>query len=121
VVALVTMLSLAFSLVLTAWYADPARLFTAYADEQGSFYAVLSARRDGWRVRRRVHFRDARVRDRRRAVLVDGGERLGESVRSGAIGAAARDAATLKYLDGGGDGCTYPGRRHPSRDADSTT
>src|SRR4029077_3978795 len=29
VVALVTMLSLAFSLVLTAWYADPARLFTA--------------------------------------------------------------------------------------------
>ncbi len=30
---------------------------------------------------------------------------------AGAFARATRDAATLRYLDGGGDGCTYPGER----------
>jgi citrate/tricarballylate utilization protein len=38
----------------------------------------------------------------------------GEPVPAAAHGRAARDAATLRYLDGGGDGCTYPGER-PSK------
>src|SRR5258705_5326803 len=40
-VAIVAMASLAFFFVFTAWYADPARFFSAHSDRQGSFYAVL--------------------------------------------------------------------------------
>jgi len=108
VVAIVTTLSLALLFVLTAWHADPARFFSAYSDDQGSFYAVLP------------HGVMAGVFGAVSAFALlafaigfarfwsDGGERVASFVQSDALGAATREAAALKYLDGGGEGCTYP-------------
>ena len=110
VVSIVTMLSLALFFLFTAWYADPARFFPAHPDAQGSFYAVLP------------HGVMAGVFGVVFAFVIlvfvigfvrfwrDTGERVGEFVRPGSLGSATWDAAGLKYLDGGGDGCTYPGR-----------
>jgi citrate/tricarballylate utilization protein len=109
VVALVTMLSLALFFVLTAWYADPARFFAAYSDEQGSFYAVLPHGVMAGVLGAVFAFAMLAFAIGVARFSSDGGERLGESVRSGALGAVTREAAALKYLDGGGDGCTYPG------------
>jgi citrate/tricarballylate utilization protein len=99
---------IALLLVVTAWTADPVRLFTAFSDAQGSFYAVmphgvmvtlfgavflfalLSFAVSFWRF------------------WPDTGERVGEFVSPPALSSATWDAAGLRYLDGGGDGCTYP-------------
>src|SRR5207248_11030286 len=39
--AIATAAAIALVLAFTAWIADPARLFAAYSDAQGSFYAVM--------------------------------------------------------------------------------
>jgi len=108
VVAIVTMVSLALFFLFTAWYADPARLFSAYSDTQGSFYAVLP------------HSVMAGVFGVVFAFVIlalfigfvrfwrDTGERVGAFVQPVSLGSASWEAAGLKYLDGGGDGCTYP-------------
>jgi citrate/tricarballylate utilization protein len=41
----------------------------------------------------------------------DTGERVGDFLAPNALGPAAGDALALKYLDGGGVGCTYPDAR----------
>ena len=41
----------------------------------------------------------------------DTGERVGDLFAPNAAGPAAHDALTLRYLDGGGIGCTYPDER----------
>ncbi len=41
----------------------------------------------------------------------ESGERVGEFVGRVSFASAASDAANLRYLDGGGDGCTYPDTR----------
>jgi len=108
VTSLATAASLAFMLLFAALLDGPARLFAAWSDAQGSFYAVIP--------------HDAMV-----AVfgtvsafvlvaLVAGFARFWADTGEGRVGMAAAepatgalgDALTLKYLDGGGDGCTYP-------------
>jgi citrate/tricarballylate utilization protein len=39
------------------------------------------------------------------------GERLSEFLKPGAVAKALGDVLTLRYLDGGGGGCTYPGEQ----------
>jgi citrate/tricarballylate utilization protein len=39
------------------------------------------------------------------------GERLSAFINGGALAKALKDALSLRYLDGGGGGCTYPGDR----------
>ncbi len=108
VVSAVTAASLAFVFLFTAWMADPARLFTAYSDAEGSFYAVLP------------HETMVAVFGAVFAyVLVacvmswlrfwpDTGEEALEFVQPQPFSNAAWDSLGLRYLDGGGDGCTYP-------------
>jgi citrate/tricarballylate utilization protein len=110
-VAIVAMLSLAFVLLFTAWYADPARFFSAHSDGEGSFYALLPhgvmAGVFG------VVFAFAMIALAMSVARFRPGaaERVGEFVRAGSPGSATWEAAALKYLDGGGDGCTYPDSR----------
>ena len=111
VVALVTSASIALSLSLGALLDDPARLFTAYSDAQGAFYAVVP------------HSVMASVFGAVFLYIVlallmslarfwpDMGADAGEIVHAQSLGNATRDAAGLRYLDGGGDGCTYPDAR----------
>jgi len=111
VVSLATAASLAFLLAFTAWYANPARFFSAWSDAQGSFYAVLP------------HGVMAGLFGAVFAFVVlsflmsfarfwpDTGESVGEFVSRVSLSSATADAASLRYLDGGGEGCTYPDAR----------
>jgi citrate/tricarballylate utilization protein len=105
--AIITMTSLALVLLFTAWYADPERFFAAHADGQGAFYAVLPHRVMAWVFG--VAFALAIV------ALVVAVARFwrdtGNEREPGALGHAMADAAVLRYLDGGGDGCTDSDRR----------
>ena len=106
--AIATAAAIALILAFTAWIADPARLFAAYPDAQGSFYAVMP---HGVMVAIfglvflfvLLSFAMSFAR-----FWPDTGERVGEFVGPSALSNATWDAAGLRYLDGGGDGCTYP-------------
>jgi citrate/tricarballylate utilization protein len=106
-VCLLCAASLGLVLLSATWMSDPARLFTAYSDAQGSFYAVLphglmAASFGVVSLFVLLAFAVSFIRYWR-----DTGEPPGE-LGSHASSKALWDAATLKYLDGGGDGCTYP-------------
>jgi citrate/tricarballylate utilization protein len=108
VVAIVTLASLAFAIAFTAWYAEPARFFASHSDAQGSFYAVLP------------HGVMATLFGAVFAFVViacvvsfarfwrDTGERASEFFDPRPLADASRNTAALTYLDGGGEGCTYP-------------
>jgi citrate/tricarballylate utilization protein len=108
VVAALTVASLALLFVFLAMSGDPARLFAAYPDGQGSFYALMP---HGTMVAVfgavfgfvLLSFAVSFAR-----FWPDTGEPVSEFVSPASSGSATRDALTLKYLDGGGDGCTYP-------------
>ena len=106
--SLATAASLAFMLLFATLLADPARLFTAFTDAQGAFHAVIP------------HDAMVAVFGSVSAFVVvalvmgfvrfwpDMGEERGDFVAPATTAGALGDALTLKYLDGGGDGCTYP-------------
>jgi citrate/tricarballylate utilization protein len=109
VVSLATAAGIALLFLVTALVSDPARLFQAYSDAEGSFYAVLP--------HNTMVALFGGVSLFVVLVLVMSffrfwpglGEETVEFVRAGSFSQALRDALTLKYLDGGsGDGCTYP-------------
>ena len=108
VVAIVATVSLAFFFVFTAWYADPARFFSAHPDGQGSFYAVLPHGVMAGVFSAVFAFAILAFAIGLARFWPAAGERVGELARSAALGSATWEAAGLKYLDGGGDGCTYP-------------
>lgn len=100
--------SLAFFFLFAAFLAGPERLFAAHSDAQGSFYAVIP--------------HEAMVAVFGAVSLfvllalgvgfarfwADTGEEEPAFSASGPAVGALRDAAVLEYLDGGGEGCTYP-------------
>jgi citrate/tricarballylate utilization protein len=99
---------LAFMLLFAALVAGPGRLFTAYSDAQGSFHAVIPhgpmvALFGAVSAFVLLAFVMGFVR-----FWADMGEEAGDFVVPGTTGSALGDALTLKYLDGGGEGCTYP-------------
>jgi citrate/tricarballylate utilization protein len=111
VVGLATAASLAFMLIFTAWIADPDRFFSAFSDAQGSFYAVLP------------HNAMVAIFGTVFAFVIvafamafarfwpDTGEDVGDFMAPAPAGSALGDALSLKYLDGGGEGCRYPDER----------
>lgn len=100
--------SLVFMLFFAALVADPARLVAAHSDAEGSFYAVIP------------HEAMVAVFGSVAAFVVlalamgfarfwpDMGEEAGDFMAPASSGSALSDALRLKYLDGGGDGCTWP-------------
>jgi citrate/tricarballylate utilization protein len=110
-VALAIGMSLALAFAFLAAFAGTARLFTPWTDAQGSFYALLP--HGPMTAIFAVVFLAAA------AALAAGfarfwrgtGEPMGELFAPGATASAAGDALTLRYLDGGGEGCTYPGAK----------
>jgi citrate/tricarballylate utilization protein len=109
VVAVVTFVCLALFLLFTAAYADPARFFAAHTDAQGSFYALLPHGLLASVFGIVFAFAIVALATGFARFWRAGGETYGAF--AGASAQAAGDAATLKYLDGGGDGCTYPDER----------
>ena len=109
--AIATVAGIALLLALTAWIADPARLFTAYSDAQGSFYAVMPHGTMVGVFGAVFLFVLLSLGVSFARFWPDTGERVGEFVAPSALSNATWDAAGLRYLDGGGEGCTYPGER----------
>ena len=108
VVSLVTALALAGVFLFTAGYADPARLFAAHSDAQGSFYAVLPHNVMVGVFGTVSLFVLLAFVMSFIAFWPETGEEVADFVHPVPLGAAVSDAASLRYLDGGGDGCTYP-------------
>jgi len=97
-------LALAFIVASAGWD----RFVSPWSDAQGSFYALVPHRT-------MVAIFGAVFLAAMAALAAgfarfwrDTGEPAGELLAPHASGMAAHDAFTLKYLDGGGDGCTYP-------------
>ncbi len=111
VVSLVTALSLAFFFAFTAWYASPERFFAAWSDAQGSFYAVLPHNVMAGTFGAVFGFVLLAFAMSFASFWPGLGEKVGDFVAPVPLGSATRDAAELRYLDGGGDGCTYPDAR----------
>jgi citrate/tricarballylate utilization protein len=108
VACIATLCGAVLVIALAVWQAGVPALFAAHRDDSGAFYALLP---HGIMA---TVFGVAGV-----AVLLalalsyarfwrDTGERTRASLHPAAVAGATADAATLRYLDGGGDGCTYP-------------
>jgi citrate/tricarballylate utilization protein len=103
----------AFMLALTL-LVDPARLFAAHTVAEGSFYAVVPHGVMAGTFAAVFAFVLAAFVMSFLRFWPDMGEHVGEFVRAGSFGQATRDVLVLKYLDGGGEGCTYPGEKPSS-------
>lgn len=108
VVAVVSALSLALFLFIAAWYAEPARFVAAHSDQQGSFYAVLPHSVMTGVFGAVFAFVVVALAIALARFWADMGERALAFLQPTAVGTTTWDVARLKYLDGGGDGCTYP-------------
>ncbi|HVE51023.1 MAG TPA: tricarballylate utilization 4Fe-4S protein TcuB [Casimicrobiaceae bacterium] len=113
VVAIASLASVTALLLFTAWYADPARLFTAHSDAAGSFYAVLPHGVMTALFGAVAAFVVVALIAALTRFWKDTGENMGARVRASPVAHATWDASALTYLDGGGDGCTFP-RGRPS-------
>jgi len=113
VVSIATALSIAAAFFFTGAFTQPDRFFGAWSDAQGSFYAVMP------------HGLMAAIFTLVAAFVVvsflasflrfwpEWGGDLADFVRVPSFSNATWDTLGLRYLDGGGDGCTYP-RERPS-------
>ena len=108
VVALLLVACLAGFLGFTAAYASPARFFSAWSDAQGSFYAVLPHGVMAGLFAAVAGFVVLSFAMSWAAFWPDSGEEPLAFVAPVTLSAATSDAASLRYLDGGGDGCTWP-------------
>ena len=110
-VSLISAVSIALIFILASLYVDASRLFTAYPDSQGSFYAVIP--HNAMVVVFGAVFLFAIVSFILSFMRFwpDTGEQVGEFVQPHSFPHALGDVLRLKYLDGGGEGCTYPDER----------
>lgn len=99
-VSVISAACLAVFLIGMALFIDPSRLFRAYSDAEGSFYAVIPhpvmAGTFG------AVFLFVLL------AMVMALVRFSSGADAGSLGRASWDALRLRYLDGGGEGCTYP-------------
>jgi citrate/tricarballylate utilization protein len=114
IVAIATAASLTLIVIAMALAIDPAALFAAHPDSDGSFYALIPHAAMAWTFG--VVFALAI------AALVVGSIRFWDDTEEtardflspGPFAQTVADALQLTYLDGGGDGCTYPDERPSS-------
>jgi citrate/tricarballylate utilization protein len=102
-----TVVAFAFIGAFAGW----GRFFSAWSDGEGSFYALLPHGPMTAIFGVVFVLAIAALFAGFRRFWRDTGEPVGELFAPHASGGAAHDALTLRYLDGGGEGCTYPGMR----------
>ena len=105
--ALITAASITLFLIAVFWAVEPRVLYEAHVGE-GSFYKIFS------HATMVTIFGLAGLYVLLAFIMgfrnfwADMGEKMGDFATPGAFGQALWDAGTLKYMDGGGDGCTDP-------------
>ena len=114
VVSVVMAAMLALFLIGTGSVAGGASFFAPHADASGAFYALVPHSVMAWTFG--IVFLVAMI-----VLAVGGGrfwrdtaERSRDLLSAPSLADASRDVLTLKYLDGGGEGCTYPDERPSS-------
>ncbi len=110
-VSLATGASLALALLFTALTVDPSRLFSAWSDAHGSFYAVIPHEAMVTSFGLLSLFVVVALVMSLTGFWAAPGEDTAGLAQPQPLAAATWDAAGLRYLDGGGDGCTYPDAR----------
>jgi len=96
------------TLDLPATASEEERLLAAWPDAQGSFYAVLPHGVMAGIFTAVAAFVAVALAMSFTRFWPDMGEETLEFLRAPSFAAASSDALGLRYLDGGGDGCTYP-------------
>ena len=90
---------------------DSSALFAAHPDSEGAFYAVVSHRTMAWSFGLVFAFVVVALFVGAVRFWRDTEEKMGDLVSPGPVAQSIGDVLQLKYLGGGGDGCTYPDER----------
>lgn len=101
--------SLVVAIVFVLLYAGRARFAAAWSDTQGSFYALLPHSVMAGVFAVVFVLAVAALAAGFARFWRDTGEGPGAWLEPHPVAHAAKDALTLRYLDGAGEGCTYPG------------
>jgi citrate/tricarballylate utilization protein len=105
-VSLITAASLAVFFIVMSRGKE--NLFSAYPDAAGSFYALVPHSVMAWTFGAVALFVLLAFAMSFARFWPGLGEGLADFLTGRALGEASSDALRLKYLDGGGEGCTYP-------------
>jgi citrate/tricarballylate utilization protein len=109
VVSLITAASLALVLLVLTLAIDRSVLFAAHPDREGSFYAVIPHAVMAYAFGAIFLFAMLALCIGSTRFWRDTKEEARDFLKPGPFGGAVADALQLKYLGGGGEGCTYPG------------
>lgn len=107
-VSLVAAASLALLLWAMFFFIDRSVLLSAHADNAGAFYAVLSHRAMAWPFGIVFLFVVVALGVGLVRFWRDAEEKFAALISPGPLARSVDDALRLRYLAGGGDGCTYP-------------
>ena len=111
VVSLITAASLALVLLVLTLAIDRSVLFAAHPDREGSFYAVIPHAVMAYAFGAIFLFAIFALFIGSTRFWRDTEEEARDFLKPGPFGGAVADALQLKYLGGGGEGCTYPGEK----------
>jgi len=108
VMSVATALMLALFVIVVGFVAGGSAFFAAHADAQGAFYAVMPHAAMAWSFGAAFLFALAALSVGAVRFWRDTKERTRDFASAVPLGDALVDTLTLRYLGGGGDGCTYP-------------
>ncbi len=111
VVGLITAASLAFFLLVLTLAIDRSVLFAAHPDREGSFYAVIPRAVMAYAFGAIFLFAIFALFISSTRFWRDTEEEARDFLKPGPFGQSVADALELKYLGGGGEGCTYPNEK----------
>ena len=114
VLAVATAAMLAVFFLALGYAAGGPAFFAAHPDSEGSFYAVVPHRTMAWLFGVVFVLALLALAPGAARFWRDTRERPGDFASAVPLGQALADALALKYLGGGGEGCTYPDERPSS-------
>jgi citrate/tricarballylate utilization protein len=111
VVSVATAAMLALFLLVVGYVVGGSAFFAAHTDAEGAFYAVIPHAAMAWSFGIAFALAIAALGVGAVRFWRDTEERVGDFASAVPFSEALADTLTLRYLGGGGDGCTYPDER----------
>ena len=106
--SLITAASIVVIVLIIILASSPEVLYSAYSDQQGSFYAVMSHHAMVYTFGAVALFVFTAITIGFVRFCSDTGGKLGEMIKPAIISQAISETLKLRYLDGAGEGCAYP-------------